>query len=69
LSKLPKPISKIVKDRNGQLMLDEGEIAMRWKEYIENLYKGLIGEDMNIENIIKSNKDDLGPIITKCKFT
>lgn len=50
-------------------MLDEGEIAMRWKEYIENLYKGLIGEDMNIENIIKSNKDDLGPIITKCKFT
>ncbi|XP_008184880.1 uncharacterized protein LOC103309928 [Acyrthosiphon pisum] len=69
LSRLSKPRSKIVKDRNGQLILDEGEIATRWKEYIEDLYEGLIGEDMNIENIIEANKDDLGPIITKCEFT
>ncbi|XP_050424191.1 craniofacial development protein 2-like [Adelges cooleyi] len=69
LSRLPKPRSKIVKNRNGQLILDEGEIATRWKEYIEDLYKGLIGEhDMNNENIIESNEEDIGPNITKSEF-
>jgi hypothetical protein len=39
------------------------------KEYIENLYEGLIGEDdMNFENITESNKEDVGPIITKIEF-
>lgn len=52
LSRLPKPRSKIVKDRNGQLILDEGEIVTRWKEYIGDLYEGLLGENnINIENI------------------
>lgn len=69
LSRLPKPRSKIVKDKNGKLILEEGEITTRWKEYIEDLYEGLIGEDsMNIENITESNKDDVGPIITKDEF-
>jgi hypothetical protein len=54
---------------NGQLIIDEVEIATRWKEYIEDLYEGLIGEnDMNIENIIESNKEDIGPNITKSEF-
>uniref|UniRef100_A0A2S2QSL5 LINE-1 reverse transcriptase n=1 Tax=Sipha flava TaxID=143950 RepID=A0A2S2QSL5_9HEMI len=69
LSRLLKPRSKIVKDRNGKLILEEGEITTRCKEYIEDLYKGLKGEDdMNIENITESNKEDVGPIITKDEF-
>ncbi|KAL4142182.1 hypothetical protein QTP88_004691 [Uroleucon formosanum] len=69
LSRLPKPRSKIVKDGNGKLILDESEITTRWKEYIEDLYKGLIGEDdKNIENITESNKEDIGPILIKDKF-
>jgi hypothetical protein len=63
LSRLPKPRSKIIKNRNGKLILDEDEIAKRWKEYIENLYEGLIGE-----NITESNKKDVGLIIRKIKF-
>ncbi|XP_050527984.1 uncharacterized protein LOC126898081 [Daktulosphaira vitifoliae] len=43
LSRLPKPRSKIVKDMNGQLILDEGGIVTRWKEYIDDLYEGCIG--------------------------
>jgi len=31
LSRLPRPRSKIVKDKNGQLILDEGETATKWK--------------------------------------
>jgi hypothetical protein len=68
LSRLSKLRSKIVKDKNGKLVLDGGEIVTRWKEYIEDLYEGLKGEDMNIENIIESNKEDIGPIITKYEF-
>jgi len=30
LSRLPKPRSKIVKDRNGKLILEEGEITTKW---------------------------------------
>lgn len=41
----------------------------RWKEYIDKLYKGLIEENyMNIENIIESNKEDIGPNIIKTEF-
>lgn len=65
-SRLPKPRSKIVKDKNEQLILDESEIATRWKEYTEDLYEGLIGgNDMNIENITESNKEGIGPNIIK----
>lgn len=68
-SRLPKSRSKIVKDKNGKLILEEGEITSRWKEYIEDLYKGLKCEDdMNIENIIETNKEDVGPFITKDEF-
>ncbi|KAF0743667.1 zinc finger MYM-type protein 1-like, partial [Aphis craccivora] len=35
----------------------------------KDLYKGLKGkDDMNIENIIETNKEDVGPFITKNKF-
>lgn len=42
------------------------------KEYVEDLYdqyKGLIEEyDIQIENIMESHKDNIGPNITKSRF-
>jgi len=56
LSRVPKSRSKIVKDRNGQWILNECEIVTKRKEYIEDLYQGLI--EKNYENRIEiSNKD------------
>lgn len=57
LLRLSKPRSKIVKDKNGQLILDE------------DLYEGLIGEyDMNIKNIIESNTEDIVSNTRKSAF-
>uniref|UniRef100_A0A8D8YBS6 Craniofacial development protein 2 n=1 Tax=Cacopsylla melanoneura TaxID=428564 RepID=A0A8D8YBS6_9HEMI len=35
---LKKIIGNSIEDRNGKLLFDEKEIALRWKEYIEHLY-------------------------------
>lgn len=65
LSRLPKPRNRIVMDKNGQLILDEGKIMMKWKEYIE----GLVEENnIFIKNITESNKDDIRSNITKIEF-
>lgn len=66
---MPKPRSKIVRDDNGQLILDEYEIMTRWNEYIEDLYKWSVeGNSMNIENRIDPNEEDIGPNIIKKNF-
>lgn len=45
LSRLMKSRSKIDKNRNGQLILDESEIVKKYKEYIDELYEGSIEEN------------------------
>jgi len=42
LSRVPKLRSRIVKDKNGLLVIDKSKIVKRWKEYIEDLYNGSI---------------------------
>lgn len=41
-----------IKDKEGNLLLDEIEIANRWKEYVEELYGEEDNTDSLVENLI-----------------
>jgi hypothetical protein len=57
-------INSIIRDENGNLIIDNDEIVSRWKQYFEVLYQG--------ENIAslhnESNPDNEGAPILREKF-
>lgn len=50
-----KPRAGGIEDSNGRMLYEQNDIAKRWKEYLEILYKG----EMLVENeTSETNEDD-----------
>lgn len=66
----PKTKSNIVKDKSGKILFDNEKVAERWKEYMEDLYKGeeIIDEEMYVEREEIVDEDAKGPTITYQEF-
>ena len=52
-----------INDKNGRNLIDNEEIKMRWKEYIEELYK----KDLNEPDYYEGVVSHLEPDILECK--
>ena len=50
-----KSKTSTLRNVKGRILLEDKEKASRWKEYLENLYKG-VGEEYQLEN-----KEDIDP--------
>ncbi|XP_023213215.1 uncharacterized protein LOC111616005 [Centruroides sculpturatus] len=55
-------------DKQGNILIEKKQIAQRWKEYIEKLYKGDKLDESLIEEEKLVDANDLGPSTLKCEF-
>src|SRR6218665_3303380 len=53
-----------IKDRSGKLLQDPVEVRTRWKEYIEELYKG-VDNSHDYKEEEPQSEDDMGPDFLK----
>lgn len=66
----PSTRSNTVKDKEGKIVFDNEKVAIRWKEYMEELYLGLeiTNEDQYIENEEEVNNNMKGPPMDEDEF-
>lgn len=58
-----------IKDKNGNLLMDEIAIANRWKEYVDKLYGEEENSDSLVENLTDSAfESNTNTIILKSEF-
>lgn len=71
LSRNPKTKSKVVKNKDGNILIDEEEITIRRKEYLEDLYEGnneTTENNNGIKEMHRVGKDEIGSSIIKSEF-
>ena len=61
------PKTSTLRDINGKILLEDKEKASRWKEYLENLYRGC-GEDYELENVEDVDPEEMGDSILWSEF-
>ncbi|KAI5640823.1 hypothetical protein NE865_06931 [Phthorimaea operculella] len=60
--------SSVILDENGQMLLNNADIAGRWKRYLEELYDGTGLDTNDIEQEADVASDDNGPEILRVEF-
>ena len=48
-----------IKDKNGRSLVDAEEIKMKWKEYMEELYKKDLNELDYYDGVVSSTEPDI----------
>lgn len=66
----PKTRSNIVRDKDGKILFENNKVAERWKEYMEDLYRGeeIEDEEDYIESELNVHEDSKGPEILWSEF-
>lgn len=57
----------VIRSKNGEALTEDDEIALRWKEYTEELYEGVLDANV-LESEDQVDVDELGPLILREEF-